>query len=519
MARKWWTLIVVCIGAFMLLLDITVVTVALPDIERDLDASLGDLQWVLDAYALGLAALTLISGSLGDRIGRRFVFTAGMGIFTVASLLCALSWDPLVLNLARGLQGVGGAAMFGTTIALIAQEFVGRERSTALAIWGAVVGVAVAAGPLVGGLLVDTLGWPWIFYINLPIGVVAIALALLRLRETRDPQTGGLDWGGLVTLGTGLFLVVYAILRGNAEGWSSGEVIGSFVAGAVLLTAFTFIEFRQADPMFNVRLFRVPTFTGASITAFALSSSIFAMLAYFVLYLQNVLGHSAIEAGAALLPLTALTLVFSALAGVLIKRVPLRAILAAGLALIGFGFVAIYASVDAASDWKSLMLGFALMGVGIGLINPALAEVAVIILPSSRAGMLTGINNTFRQVGVAAGIAVLGAILEYRVAGTMQSVLAEGPPAVEEHAAELGEAAASGRVEAAFAAVPPESRTLVLDASRAAFVSALDEIVVVSAVIAFVGAICAFTLIRSSDYDPAAMTEVPVEKTPTPSPA
>src|SRR6266508_2711371 len=221
MARKWWTLITVSIATFMLLLDITIVNVALPEIERDLGASLTDLQWVVDSYVLALAALTLMAGSLADRLGRRLVFTTGLAAFTAASLLAGFAGSPLTLNLARGLQGIGGAAMFGTVLALIAQEFAPRERKTALGIWGATVGMGVAVGPLVGGALVDSLGWQWIFFVNVPVGALTIALALTRLREARDPSPGRLDWAGLSTFSTALFLLIFGVLRGNGEGWSS----------------------------------------------------------------------------------------------------------------------------------------------------------------------------------------------------------------------------------------------------------------------------------------------------------
>jgi EmrB/QacA subfamily drug resistance transporter len=223
MARKWWTLLTVSIGTFMLLLDVTIVNVALPEIERDLGASLTDLQWVVDSYVLALAALTLMAGSLADRLGRRRVFTAGLAGFTAASLLAGFANDPLTLNLARGLQGIGGAAMFGTVLALIAQEFAPRERKTALGIWGATVGLGVAVGPLVGGALVDSLGWQWIFFVNVPVGALTIALALTRLREARDPSPGRLDWAGLGTFSSALFLLVVGLLRANGEGWLSPE--------------------------------------------------------------------------------------------------------------------------------------------------------------------------------------------------------------------------------------------------------------------------------------------------------
>jgi len=218
MQRKWWTLFAVSVATFMLLLDITVVNVALPSIRDDLGASFTDLQWVVDAYALTLAALVLTAGSLADRLGRRRVFVAGLTIFTGASLLCALAPDPTFLNLARAIQGVGGAIMFAVSLALIAQEFVaGRERGMAMGIYGATIGIAVAVGPLVGGALTDSLGWESIFYLNVPIGIAAIAVTCLRVRESRDPNATRVDWPGVVTFSAALFLLVLALVRGNDE--------------------------------------------------------------------------------------------------------------------------------------------------------------------------------------------------------------------------------------------------------------------------------------------------------------
>src|SRR3954447_24193989 len=226
MDRKRWTLIAVCAATFMLLLDITVVNVALPDIQKDLDASLSSLQWVVDAYSLTLAAFLLTAGSFADRIGRRRIFSLGFAIFTFASFLCGISGDATLLNLARGLQGVGGAAMFATSLALIAQEFQGRERGTAIGAWGATIGGAVAIGPLVGGALTEAFGWEWIFFLNIPIGIAAIVLTLRQVPESRDPNARGVDWAGTVTFSGALFLLVFALIRGNDEGWGSPQIVG-----------------------------------------------------------------------------------------------------------------------------------------------------------------------------------------------------------------------------------------------------------------------------------------------------
>ncbi|HUC06626.1 MAG TPA: MFS transporter, partial [Solirubrobacterales bacterium] len=249
MERKWWTLVLISIATFMLLLDITVVNVALPDIRTDLGASLSSLQWVVDAYSLMLAAFLLTAGSLGDRLGRRRVFTFGFGLFTFASFLCGIAGDPTLLNLARGLQGIGGAGMFATSLALIGQEFHGKDRATAFGVWGATVGGAVAIGPLVGGVITEHLGWEWIFFVNVPIGLLAIALTERKLVNVaaQDPQR--IDLPGLATFSIGLFLLIFGLIRGNPEGWGSPVIVASLGGAVALLAAFVVIELRSENAM------------------------------------------------------------------------------------------------------------------------------------------------------------------------------------------------------------------------------------------------------------------------------
>jgi EmrB/QacA subfamily drug resistance transporter len=499
MARKWWTLLVVCVGSFMLLLDVTIVNVALPEIERDLGATLTDLQWVIDAYVLALAALTLIAGSLGDRLGRRRVFTAGLTLFTLASLLAGFASDPLQLELARALQGIGGAGMFGTVLALIAQEFPAKERAVALGAWGATVGAAVAVGPLVGGLVVENLGWEWIFFINIPIGAAAVAVTLARVAESREPRRGRLDWPGVATLASGLFLLVFGLLRGNGEGWSSTEIVATLAGSAALLIAFVAIELHRAEPLLDVRLFRLPAFAGASLGALALSAGLFAMLLYFVLYLQNVLGYSPLETGLRLLPITLAAFFFAPLAAKLAERVPLRVFLGGGLAIIGIGLLAMR-GLENDSEWTALLAGFLLAGAGAGLVNPTLAEAAIGVVPRERAGVATGINNTFRQIGIAVGIAVLGALFQGQVETRLDDRLATGPAALQPLAGDLAGAVASGNTETALARAPEGTEGFLATASREAFVSGLNEILLVAAAVAFAGAVFSFLLVRSRDF-------------------
>ncbi len=329
--RRWWTLAAVCTGVFMLLLDITIVNVALPDIENTFGASLSDLQWVISAYALTLAAFLLTAGSLADLYGRRRLFASGIVIFTVGSLFCGVATGSTFLAVARGGQGVGGAIMFATSLALLAQAFQGRDRGLALGLFGAITGVAVAVGPVLGGAIVTGLSWRWIFYVNVPIGIAALAITLLRVDESRNPNAKRPDWAGFVTFSAALAGLVYGLIESQRVDWSSPTVVGSLAASAVLLAVFLVLERIQAEPMLDLGLLRVPTFDGGLAAAWAISAALFAMFTYLTVYLQNSLGLSAVATGVRFLPLTVAIFVAAGVAGRLTSRVPRRLLIAHGL--------------------------------------------------------------------------------------------------------------------------------------------------------------------------------------------
>jgi EmrB/QacA subfamily drug resistance transporter len=458
MTGKWWTLAAVSLGVFMLLLDITIVVVALPDIEQSLGAQLSDLQWVIDAYALSLAAFLLTAGVIADRAGRRVVFATGIVVFTFGSLLCGVAGDPTFLALARGVQGVGGAIMFATSLALLSTAYHGRDRGTAFGLFGAVTGIAVAIGPVLGGAITSGLSWRWIFFVNLPIGIVALAVTLRHIVESRDPRPRRLDWAGFVTFSAGLGLLVFALIRSNESGWGSAEVAGSLTAAVMLLLVFVVVEAMQQEPMFDLSLLRVPTFVGGLSAAFGISASLFSLLTYLVLYLQNLLGYSAIEAGVRFLPLTLAIFFTAAVAGRLSATVPTRLLIGPGFVLIGLGLLLMH-GIDVQSDWTALLAGMIVAGVGAGLVNVPLASTAVAVVEPARAGMASGINSTFRQAGIATGVAALGAIFAAAVPAG-----ARGPEAAQ------------------------------------GFVDGINDILLVGALIAFVAAIASFALIRQRDY-------------------
>ncbi len=504
--RKWWTLIAVCTATFMLLLDITVVNVALPDIQRSLQASFSDLQWVVDAYSLTLAAFLLTAGVLGDMFGRRGVFAIGLGVFTVSSLVCGLATSSLMLNLARAAQGVGGAIMFATSLALIAQAFSGRERGTAFGIYGAVVGGAVAVGPLVGGAITSSIGWRWIFFVNVPIGVVAVLITLARVQESRDIRRRRVDWIGFVSFSGALFMLVFALVRGNDDGWGSALITGLLVGAGVLLTVFLVAEWRQHDPMLDLTLFRRPAMVGVSLVAFTIAASIFSLFLYLTLYIQDDLGYGPFAAGLRFLPITVLAFLVAPIAGKLTVRIQSRYLLGVGLLLVAGGLL-LMGTTDPSSGWTVLLPGFVATGIGIGTANPVLASAAISVVPPERSGMASGANNTFRQVGIATGIAGLGTVFQSQIQSRTLSALATTPvgQAVAAHGgAALRGALAGGGVHEVLGRIPsPAARTALLQAYRVGFSATLNHVLMIGAVIAFIGSVGAFALVRQRDFVPS----------------
>jgi EmrB/QacA subfamily drug resistance transporter len=502
MERKWWTLIAVSVAIFMLLLDITVVNVALPDIQRSLHSSFQDLQWVVNAYSLTLAAFLLTAGAVADLIGRRRVFVAGLIVFTASSAACGLSDSPLVLNLARAVQGTGGAMMFATSLALIAGAFHGKERGLAFGVYGGVIGAAVAVGPVIGGLITSGIGWEWIFFVNVPIGIGAVFLTLSQVSESRDPNASGVDWVGLVTFSGSLFLLVFALIQGNEKGWGSTRIVSFLAASAVLFVVFLIAEYRQERPMLDLKLFRRPAFAGASIVALAVSASMFSMFLYLTLYIQDVLGYDPLQAGLRFLPITLLTFVVAPISGKLSVRIPIRILLGGGLLLVSAGLLAMTA-VDASSGWTTLIPGFALAGIGVGLINPPLASTAVGVVHHSRSGMASGINSTFRQVGIATGIAGLGAVFQHDVTHkTTAALQASGPgrQVLDATHGRLSGALVSGEVSQVARHLSPAAHAALEHSYRLGFTSAFTSILMIAAAIALVGALLGFALVRARDF-------------------
>jgi EmrB/QacA subfamily drug resistance transporter len=498
--NKWWTLTAVCLGTFMLLLDITIVNVALPAIQASLHSSFAGLQWVVDAYALTLAALLLTAGSLADLYGRRRLYLVGVSVFTIASLLCGAAASTLMLQLSRALQGIGGAIMFSVSLALLADAFRGRDRGTAFGVWGAITGLAVAIGPLLGGVLTTGLSWRWIFFVNLPIGVVAVGIAFTKVAESRAPKARRPDWPGFVVFTLALSSLVYGLIESNQRSFSDGLVIGCLVVAAVLLAVFVVVGARGAHPMFELALFKLPTFTGGAVAAFGLSASIFSMLLYLVLYLQDILGFSALQTGLRLLLVSVGILVTSTIAGRLTSLVPVRFLIGPGLVIVGIGLL-LMRGLDAASSWTHLLPGLILSGIGVGLINPPLASTAVGVVTPERAGMASGINSTFRQVGIATGIALLGTLFSNRVTSEVIDRL-RNVPGLSGRSDQIAGAIKSGNIKQALDQLPVPTRGTVGVVTRTAFTVGLNYILLVAAVTALVAGICSFSLIRTKDFTP-----------------
>jgi EmrB/QacA subfamily drug resistance transporter len=496
--NKWWTLVAVCLGTFMLLLDITIVNVALPDIQRALQSSFSDLQWVVDAYALTLAAFLLTAGSLADMYGRRLLYLIGLAVFTGASALCGFAVTTLMLQLSRALQGVGGAIMFAVSLALLADAFRGKDRGTAFGVWGAVTGLAVAIGPLLGGALTSGLSWRWIFFVNVPIGIAAVVLTVMRVAESRAPQASRPDWLGFGLFTVALASLVYGLIESNQRSFTDGLVLGCFAVAAVLLAVFVIVEWRSAHPMFDLTLFRLPTFSGGSVAAFGLSASIFAMILYLVLYLQDILGYSPLATGVRFMVLSGGILVAATVAGRISSRVPVRLLIGPGLILVGVALL-LMRGLDAGSSWTHLIPGLVVGGIGVGIVNPPLASTAVGVVPPQRAGMASGINSTFRQVGIATGIALLGTLFSNNVKDEVLARVA-AVPGLSHSGPRIAAAVQSGEIGHVISKLPGSTRQTVETITRAAFTTGLNRIMLVAAIIALVSGVVSLAAIRGRDF-------------------
>ena len=490
-SRQRWTLLLVCTAAFMLLLDITVVSVALPSIQRDLHASLPDLQWVSAAYALVLAVLLLPAATLGDRLGRRRLFLVGLVIFTGGSLACALATTAVALESFRAVQGVGGAMLFATATPLLRAEFSGAALARSLGGFGATLGGASAVGPLVGGVLTDTLGWRSIFFVNLPIGVAAFAVGVARLRESRDPNGGRADWVGTALIILALTALMFGLIRGNSMGWASRAIVGLFTIAAVAFAGFVFYELRiAAAPMADLHLFRRRSFAATGFVAFAISATVIGTITYLSLYVQNSLGYSPVQGGLRLLPMFLASFAVALLTGRLIGKVAMRILFGVAMAAATVA-LAWMAHLTATSTWLVLIPGLILAGIGLGITSTGLASAALSAVEPARAGMAAGLTNTLRQVGTATGVAVFGALYASRVtAATLHelAVLPTPPGAVHRLAVAVG----SGGGARVAATVPPAARAAVAHAARAGTARGLNEVLLAAAAFAAVGAIVGF---------------------------
>jgi EmrB/QacA subfamily drug resistance transporter len=414
--RRWWTLGALCFALFMIMLDNTVVNVALPAIRADLGISVSELEWTVAAYALTFASLLLTGGKLGDLLGRRLIFIIGLSVFTLSSLACGLSSSAPELISARAVQGIGAALMMPATLSIISATFHARERGMAIGIWAGVSAVALAIGPLLGGIITEHISWNWIFYVNVPIGVLAVIAALVVVPESRDTShEQRLDVPGLLTSGIGLLALVYALIEGHQYGWTSARIVGLFVVAAVALTAFVLLELHQRLPMLDLTLFRNGTFLGANIVAILVTLAMFGIFVFFPIYMQSFRGWSPIQAGAALLPWTLMVVIFAPIAGKLSDRIGSRWLMAGGMTVVAVCCL-LLSTVTLHSTFWHMLPAFLLGGLGMSFVMTPMSAAAMGAAPVAKAGVASGVLNTFRQVGVALGIALTGAIVANRAA-------------------------------------------------------------------------------------------------------
>jgi EmrB/QacA subfamily drug resistance transporter len=420
--RKWLALALLCVVQFMVVLDIAIVNVALPSIKVDLGFSQEDLQWVISAYALVFGGFLLLGGRAADMLGRRRLFLGGLIVFTVASLLAGLAWSEPSLLGARALQGLGAAIITPAALSILSTTFAeGRERNIALGAWGAVGGFGAVAGVLLGGVLTDALSWEWIFLVNVPVGVAAFALAPFLLHESRDASVRRFDLPGAVLVTSGLSSLVYAITQAGRDGWLAGETLGVFGASLALLAAFVGWELRHPEPLMRFGILRTRTLSGANVAGFILGTALFSMFLMLTLYMQQVLGYSAMKSGVAYLAVAGTAIVWSGVAGQLVTRVGVKPVLVTGMAAMTLGLLYFTRVSVGGSYLGDLMPGFLFIGVGIGFSYVPISIAALAGVTPSEAGLASGLINTSQQIGGALGIAALSTIATSRTSDSVAS--------------------------------------------------------------------------------------------------
>jgi EmrB/QacA subfamily drug resistance transporter len=487
--RKWLPLITVCLGTFMLLIDVTIVNVALPDMAGDLKTSFGSLQWVVDAYALTLAALVLGTGSIADLVGHRRAYVAGLALFAASSLVCGLAPNSGALIAARAVQGVGAAAMFATTFALLNSNYTGRDRGTAYGMWGAVAGASAAIGPIAGGVLTEEISWRWIFFVNLPVSVLAIALCVTVLKDASAPVRSRVDVPGMATFTLAAAAATYGLIRANEHGWSSLGSWGMLVAAAVLLAGFILVEQRTDHAMLDLALLRNRSFVGILLAGLLLTFAAFSAFTYTSIWLQSVLGLSPIEAGLTGLPLSIAAFVVSAAIGRFLHGSRPGPIIGGGLLFIGVGGVLGAILVHGSASWPALIPGFLVAGIGVGLATPTLGSAAMSAVPVQRGGMAAGAVNTTRQLGFAFGIAALGSVFATRAQGVLGDHHVPSPSGV-------AQAVAGGQARYILQGASASVRPALNDALHAAAVSGVQLSFLVSGIVGLVGGFAVLALVR-----------------------
>ncbi len=449
--RRWLPLLTICLGTFMLLIDVTIVNVALPRMVDELDASFASLQWVVDAYALALAALVLGTGSIADMVGHRRAYIAGLALFAVSSFACGVAPSSGALIAARTVQGVGAAAMFATTFALLNSSYSGRDRGTAFGIWGAVAGASAAVGPIIGGLLTEGASWRWIFFVNLPVSIAAIVLCARVLSDVHERVRSRVDVLGMLTFSGAAASVTYALIRANEEGWSNALSWWMLALAVVLLAAFVLIESRSPHAMLDLALLRNRSFVGLLVAALLLTFAAFSAFTYTSIWLQSVVGLSPVETGLTGLPMSAMAFLVSASLSRLVHDRRPDVVIGGGLLVIGLGGVVGAVLVHGSASWPALIPGYVLIGIGVGFVTPIVGSVSMSLVPPQRGGMAAGAVNTARQLGFAFGIAALGSVFAARA----QSSLSGRGVA---DAARAGRAVAGGRAPELLSAVTPGAR-------------------------------------------------------------